>query len=357
MQCGPIRFSADAAGLMAQQGFHRYFIPRFTSFRPLTEDKQNISSLYQSLVDDEVRNNLIVDDVCKAVDAGRIPMVLTSRTAHVEILSQMLNDRGKDVIRLTGSGTAKEKKTALHQLRIAPVKNRLVVVATGKYVGEGFDYPRLDTLFLALPISWKGLLAQYAGRLHREYPGKIDVRIYDYIDLHHPVYDSMYKRRLKGYASIGYKVADVSSPALFDSLPDLDLSSSEGQIFNGKTFFVPFCKDLLAAKHSIIISSPKLYHVQRNQLTDMLKNLLVNGINIIVLSKQSDEQTDYLKSLGVTVNTNKTLSHSCAIIDRSIVWYGGIHLLGFSTEEDNIIKLSDNARLAAELIEALMDKK
>ena len=89
----------------------------------------------------------------------------------------------------------------------------------------------------------------------------------------------------------------------------------------------------------------------------MLKNLLVNGINIIVLSKQSDQQTDYLKSLGVTVNTNKNLSHSCAIIDRSIVWYGGIHLLGFSTEEDNIIKLSDNARLAAELIEALMDKK
>ena len=355
MQCGPIRFSANAASLMAQQGFHRYFIPRFTSFRPLTEDKQNISSLYQSLVDDEVRNNLIVDDVCKAVDAGRIPMVLTSRTAHVEILSQMLHDRGKDVIRLTGSGTAKEKKTALHQLRIVPVKNKLVVVATGRYVGEGFDYPRLDTLFLALPISWKGLLAQYAGRLHREYPGKEDVRIYDYIDLHHPVYDSMYKRRLKGYASIGYKVADVSSPALFDSLPDLDLASSEGQIFNGKTFFVPFCKDLLAAKHSIIISSPKLYHVQQNQLTDMLKDLLVNGINIIVLSKQSDEQTDYLKSLGITVNTNKTLSHSCAIIDRSIVWYGGIHLLGFSTEEDNIIKLSDNARLAAELIGALME--
>lgn len=355
MQCGPIRFSADAASQRAQQGFHRYLIPRFTSFRPLTDETQNISSLYQSLVEDEVRNKLIVDDVCKAVDAGRIPMILTSRKAHVEVLSQKLRDKVKNVIQLTGTGTAKEKESALQQLRAMPAEKPLVIVATGKYVGEGFDYPRLDTLFLALPISWRGLLAQYAGRLHREYAGKRDVRIYDYIDLHHPVCDSMYKRRLKGYASIGYTVVNLSSPTLFDSLPDLDLSSSEGQIFNGRTFFSSFCKDLLKAQHSIIISSPKLYRVQQNKLTHLFKDLLANGINIIVLSKPSDEQTNFLKSLGITIKTNKILSHCCAIIDKTIVWYGSVHFLGFSTEEDNIIKLTDTS-LATELIGVLMDK-
>ena len=108
----------------------------------------------------------------------------------------------------------------------------MVIIATGKYVGEGFDYPRLDTLFLALPISWKGLVAQFAGRLHREYVGKKDVRIYDYIDIHEPVCDSMYRKRLKGYASIGYKTLTKGLSSLFVEDIETDAVASDEYIFN-----------------------------------------------------------------------------------------------------------------------------
>ena len=229
----------------------------------------------------------------------------------------------------------------------------LVIVATGKYVGEGFDYPRLDTLFLALPISWKGLVAQYAGRLHRENEGKKDVRIYDYIDIHEPVCDSMYRKRLKGYASIGYKTIIKGQPTLFDNVNDIEFSINEGQIFNGKTFFRPYKTDLGTAKHSVVLSSPKLYNAERNSLTDYLMNLSSQGIEVLVLTHTANEQTEYLQRKGLSVKIIPTLSLCTTIIDKTIVWYGAINALGYTSEEDNVIKVTDN-NLADELTNALL---
>ena len=162
MQCGPIRFSADTKSQIDKQSFNRYLIPRFTSYQPISEDKKNITALYQSLSDDEVRNNLITEDICRAIDAGRTPLVLTNRTSHVSVLANKLSATIKNVVRLTGTGTAKEKRETLQRLQAISSDEQLVIVATDKYVGEGFDYPRLDTLFLVLPVSWKGLITQYA---------------------------------------------------------------------------------------------------------------------------------------------------------------------------------------------------
>ena len=278
MQCGPIRFSADAKSQIAKQSFDRYLIPRFTSYRSITEDKQTITAMYQSLSEDTLRNDLIVKDICKVVDSGRTPIILTNRTSHVTLLAEKLRTTIPNVITLTGSGTTKDKREALLRLQTISPSEPLVIVATGKYVGEGFDYPRLDTLFLALPISWKGLVAQYAGRLHRENEGKKDVRIYDYIDIHEPVCDSMYRKRLKGYASIGYKTIIKGSPTLFDNANDIEFSINEGQIFNGKTYFRPYKADLGTAKYSIVLSSPRLYNVERNILTEHLMDMSNQGI-------------------------------------------------------------------------------
>lgn len=354
MQCGPIRFSADAKSQIAKQSFDRYLIPRFTSYRSISEDKQSITSMYQSLSEDEVRNNLIVDDVCKAVTTGRTPIILTNRTSHVIFLAEKLKATIPNVITLTGTGTTKEKRDALLQLQAIPATEPLVIVATGKYVGEGFDYPRLDTLFLALPISWKGLIAQYAGRLHRENEGKKDVRIYDYIDIHEPICDNMYRKRLKGYASIGYKTIIKGSPTLFDNVNDIDFSINEGQIFNGKTYFRPYRADLGAAKHSIVLSSPKLYNIERNSLTEHLSELSSQGIEILILTMTANEQTEYLQAKGLSVKIIPTLSLCTTIIDKTVVWYGAIHSLGYTSEEDNVIKVTDN-KLANELIEALLN--
>ena len=352
MQCGPIRFFADAKAQIQKQSFQRYLVPRFTSYRPVTDDKQSFTALSQFLAESEIRNNLIIEDVLNVVTSGRTPIILTARTSHVELLAGMLEQHVANIIRLTGEGTAKNKKETLQKLQDIPKDAPLVIVATGKYVGEGFDYPRLDTLFLALPISWKGLVAQYAGRLHRENEGKKDVRIYDYIDIHEPVCENMYRKRLRGYSAIGYRVLSKDTQTLFDNTDDLQISSYEGQIFNGNTFRLAFIENLKSSRQSIIISSPKLYRTERNTFVKTLKEFHASGIQVAILTSEESSQTDYLKSLGLYVKIVPKLSLSSCVIDRSTVWYGSVNILGYATEEDNIIKITD-MKLANELLDVI----
>ena len=353
MQCGPIRFSADAKSQIAKQSFERCLIPRFTSYRSITDDKQTITTLYQLLSEDEIRNSLIVEDVCKAVEAGRTPIILTNRTTHVTMLAEMLRGKVKNVVTLTGTGNAKEKLETLQHLHEISREEPLVIVATGKYVGEGFDYPRLDTLFLALPISWKGLVAQYAGRLHRENEGKKDVRIYDYIDIHEPVCDNMYRKRLKGYASIGYKIISRHSPTLFDNVKDIGIPVCKEQIFNGRTYYRPYSSSIGDAKRSIVVSSPKLYRVDRNVLVNQLSELAHIGIEVLIITTVSNPETEYLLQRGLSVRILPEVKLCTTIIDKDIVWYGAVNALGYATEEDNVIKVVDN-KLANELLEVLL---
>lgn len=352
MQCGPIRFSTDVKSQIAKQSFDRFLIPRFTSYNSILEDRLSIATLYKYLSEDEIRNNLIVEDICKAVNTGRTPIILTNRTAHVSVLAEKLKATIKNVISLTGIGTTKEKREAMQRLQTIPDSEQLVIVATGKYVGEGFDYPRLDTLFLALPISWKGLLTQYAGRLHREYEGKKDVRIYDYIDIHEPICDSMYRKRLKGYAAIGYKTINTAQPTLFDNIKDIPSSVVENQIFNGSTFYRPYTSDLTKAKRSIVISSPKLYRTEQNPLVTLLKELAQQGIEILITTAAENEQTVFIQSKGLSVKVKPKLSLYTTIIDKEVVWYGSINTLGYGLKDDNMIKVTD-IYLANELIKMI----
>ena len=352
MQCGPIRFTTDVKSQIAKQSFDRFLIPRFTSYNSILEDRLSIATLYKYLSEDEIRNNLIVEDICKAVNTGRTPIILTNRTAHVSVLAEKLKATIKNVISLTGAGTTREKREAMQRLQTIPDSEQLVIVATGKYIGEGFDYPRLDTLFLALPISWKGLLTQYAGRLHREYEGKKDVRIYDYIDIHEPICDSMYRKRLKGYAALGYKTINTAQPTLFDHINDISSSIAENQIFNGSTFYRPYTSDLTKAKRSIVISSPKLYRTEKNPLVTLLKELAQQGIEILITTAAENEQTAFIQSKGLSVKVKPKLSLYTTIIDKEVVWYGSINTLGYASKDDNMIKVTD-IHLANELIEMI----
>lgn len=352
MQCGPIRFSADSKSQIQKQSFRRYLIPRFTSYRSITDDKQSFSALQKSLAADEVRNSLIVDDIRKTLESGRTPIVLTGIKQHVDLLAERLKSYANNVIQLTGTCTAKEKREALQRLQEIPADEPLVIVATGQYVGEGFDYPRLDTLFLALPISWKGRLEQYAGRLHRENDGKKDVRIYDYIDIHEPLCDNMYHNRLRAYASIGYQTIQIGQPTLFGKIGDLPAYSEDSQIFNGMTFFKSLIKDIATAKQSVVISSPRLYRVTNNKLVSLLKEQSANGVEVAIVTAMHDEQCDFLQSSGLHVTTKPNLKLCTIIIDKSLVWYGSVNALGFYSDKDNIIKLKDD-RIAAEMLNVL----
>lgn len=175
MHCGPVRYRVDAKAQAEKRPFEHYIIPRVTSFRlPFDQDEKGISiqQLYAEIIKDEFRNQLIVDDLLKCHADGKHALVLTERTSHVELLARMAREKIPDVMTLTGGRGAKEKRDVLADIAKAPASKQLTLIATGKYIGEGFDEPRLDTLFLAMPISWKGTLQQYAGRLHRLYENK-----------------------------------------------------------------------------------------------------------------------------------------------------------------------------------------
>lgn len=356
MQCGPIRFFSDAKAQIQKQTFKRLLVPRFTSYRPITDDKPSFTELLNLLSESEIRNSLIVDDVVKAALSGRTPIILTSRTSHVKLLCNMLEPHIAIVIELTGQGSYKQKREKLEQLQNIPKDTHLVIVATGKYVGEGFDFPRLDTLFLALPISWKGLVAQYAGRLHREIEGKRDVRIYDYIDIHDPICERMYQKRLKGYVSIGYSILSKSSNDLFCFNEDFDLSSYEEQLFNGSTFRNPFSKDLKNSRQSVVIFSPRLHHVERNVFVNSLIALQAQGIKIAVLTSYENDQSDYLKNHGLFIKIVPKMTLCACIIDSFCVWYGSVNILGYTTDEDSIMKISD-IKIASELLNVIYDSK
>ena len=166
-----------------------------------SEERPKITDAYRWLMENEKRTQRIMSDVIDNVREGRHPIVLTERRDHAETLNNLLNENGIDSIILKGAMKAAERKRVDEHLHSAQV-----VVATGKYVGEGFDLPRLDTLFLAMPIAWKGSLAQYAGRIHRESDGKTQVTIHDYVDCGLPMLQRMFNKREKSYKSMGYTI-------------------------------------------------------------------------------------------------------------------------------------------------------
>ncbi|WP_333558856.1 DEAD/DEAH box helicase family protein [Phocaeicola plebeius] len=343
MQCGPIRYSAEAKSQLAKQTFKRWLIPRFTAYRDLSDSSSTYAQIVQSLATDEARNALIVEDVCKTLAVGRSPIVLTTLTSHVEQLSQLLSTCCKNIITLVGSESMKDKRQKMERLAELSPKEPLVVVATGHYVGEGFDYPRLDTLFLVSPVSWKGIIAQYAGRLHREYHGKTDVRIYDYIDIRLPLCERMYQRRLKGYAAIGYQLLE-NEPSVTEQHPQ--------SLFSGNNYQASLVEHISQAKHSVLIAAMKSGLKKQSGLWRALKEAICRGVQVVVFVKHRNEQVEWLQREGFAVYVSESLTLQLVVIDKKDIWYGSINFIGYATEEDFAVRFADK-QLVAEMIDML----
>ena len=209
MQCGPVRFRVDAKSEAAARPFGHRVVRRRTSFilpPGLEGERPPIQQVYAALAADEARNALIFDDVLKALEDRRSPVILTERKDHALHLADRFSRFARNVIVLTGGMGAKQTRAAMQRLAEVPSTDERVLIATGRYVGEGFDDARLDALFLAMPIAWKGTLAQYVGRLHRLYPAKRDVIVYDYVDEAVPVLKRMSEKRVRGYKGLGYLI-------------------------------------------------------------------------------------------------------------------------------------------------------
>jgi superfamily II DNA or RNA helicase len=209
MQLGPVRFAVEAKSQAAARPFEHRLLVRETGFRlPEAKEGGSIQEVYRILAIDEARNRLILGDVLDALREGRFPILLTERRDHLDHLAACLRESVAHLIVLQGGMSAKERKAAADQLDAIPMGEACLVLATGRYIGEGFDNARLDTLFLAMPISWKGTLVQYSGRLHRLHAGKHEVRIYDYVDSRVGALARMFEKRMKAYRAIGYSLVD-----------------------------------------------------------------------------------------------------------------------------------------------------
>ena len=353
MQCGDICYKVDARDQAEKRPFEHFVIPRFTSFREASlNNEKGIAKIYNALAENELRNKFIVNDVVSALNQGRNPIILTERSEQVITFAKMLDGRCDQIISLVGSMAAKGKREAMEKLQILEAGSSFVIIATGKYVGEGFDFPRLDTLFLAMPIAWKGKVAQYAGRLHRLYAGKEEVLIYDYVDVHIPVLERMYHKRIKGYAAIGYKTrADAQNVQKINIIHD------------GKSFLSVFDNDIVSAKKSIIIVSPYMRKGRLTQMVKILSKAVINKTSITVYTRPPEDfkemeqlsvkqNTEYLREANIHVEYKSNIHQQFAIVDENVVWYGNVKFLSFSSLDDSVIRL-ESYDIADELLGVL----
>lgn len=362
MQCGPVRYATDMKSMTEQQNFYRHLIPRFTAFKPVGEPDESLSiaRIYQELTENETRNCMIATDVAEAIKQGRTPLVLSERVSHISALAQKLKDTARNVIVITGRGTQKQKRELLEKLDAVPTDESLVVLATGKYIGEGFDLPRLDTLFLAMPFSWKGTLSQYCGRLHRNYEGKDEVQIYDYIDFRVPMLEKMHQKRLKGYKQLGYTVKPQSEDA--DGNGSKQGMSQEGTLFSADDYRQPFLSDCTSSQRQVFISSPYLSKAVVQETLPFFQPLVGRGVQVSVMTREApagntaaiDKNKALIKLLemaGITVTQKEGLSQRIAVIDEQILWYGSANLLGYAEEDDCFMQIISPAIATSIMVE------
>lgn len=354
MLIGSIRYSYTAKEKAKEQGIQHLVYPRFTRTVPprgVITEKMHPNEAYEIIHNNDVRDEQIIGDVIDCVSAGRTPVVLSRYKDHSEKLYECLKSYADYVFLMTGNNSKKEHRKILEQMHQVNNDKTMILVATGSLVGEGFDFPRLDTLFMATPVSFRGVVEQYAGRLNRDYAGKENVIIYDYVDNHIPMFDNMYMKRLKAYKQIGY---ELSSGLKTDK-------QTANAIYDGDNYRETFHKDLFDANKNIIISSPAISGQKVYELISMLKKKEEAGVQITVVTWTPDsygfgdaaywmQLHEDMRKAGFYIKTEEEYCDRFAVIDQEVVWYGNINLLAKDKIDDSIMRVMSKD-IACELME------
>lgn len=351
MLLGPVRHSYTALERSVEQGIEHQIIPRYTRVINTSENKDDINAAYNLISSSEVRNNQILEDTRSCVNRGRTPVILTRYKEHARLIYESLREAADYVLLLYGDNSTKENEAIREQLKAVPDNKSLILVATGQKIGEGFDYPRLDTLMLAAPVSFAGRLEQYVGRLNRDYEGKKDVIVYDYIDSHIRKFDSMYLKRLRTYKKIGFQIKA-------DPITD---KQDVNAIYDSGNYTATFEQDLIEAEKEIVVSSPKITQEKINRFIFLMKPRQEAGIKITVITENPENSLyedaafffsliKQMEDMGIRVKYVDDVGEHFAVIDQSLVWHGGMNLLGKEDVWDNLIRVKD-AGAAAELLQ------
>ena len=349
MQFGPIRFRYTAKERAEKQGIDHFVYPRFTRLVSTSDIK--VTEANRAVIECESRNEQIIADVENCIQNGRTPLVLTKYKEHAEILYQRLQGKADHIYLLQGGGSRKAKDEMRLQMRAVPDAESIVLVAIDKYIGEGFNFPRLDTMMLTMPAASEGNIEQFAGRLHRDYDTKTEVIIYDYVDSHIRVLEKMYHKRLRIYKKIGYEICNNV----------IVEKQNANTIFDIDSYEKVYAKDLLEANKEIIISSPGLNRSKVDAFVKLIKHRQEDGVKLTVITlnpegypeekiKDTKRLVEILKNCGIRIKLQEHMHEHFAIIDDEIVWYGSMNLLSRAKVDDNLMRVKSKT-VAQELLE------
>ena len=351
MLIGPLRHRFTALERAQEQGIGHYFVPRYTRVVDTADSKDDINKAYSLISTSKVRNEMIISDVKKSIELNQTPVILTRFKEHAKLLYDALKNEADHVFLLYGDNSDKENAEIRVKLKQVPKNESLILVATGQKIGEGFDFPRLDVLMLAAPVSFEGRLEQYAGRLNRDYEGKEAVYVYDYIDAHVRFFNKMYGKRLKTYKRTGFSIwtGDEHTKQIINA------------IYDSGNYTEKFEQDIVEAEKSIVISSPDIRQDKIDRLLLLVKERQEKGIHVTVITTDPEEVVygsadvcygliNEMKQVGINVVTKAEVEERFAVIDDELVWHGGMNLLGKVDIWDNLMRIK-NHQVAAELLE------
>lgn len=351
MLLGPLRHRFSALERAQEQGIGHYFIPRYTRVVDTVDSKDDINKAYSLISNSKVRNEMIVDDVKSSIARKQTPVILTRFKEHAKLLYDALKNEADHVFLLYGNNSDKENADIRVRLKQVPKNESLILVATGQKIGEGFDFPRLDVLMLAAPVSFEGRLEQYVGRLNRDYEGKQAVYVYDYIDSHVRFFNKMYAKRIRTYKRTGFSIwtKDVQSKQIINA------------IYDSGNYTEKFEQDIVEAEKMIVISSPDIRQDKIERLLLLVKGRQETGVKVTVITTDPEdvvygnpdvryELISEMQQTGINVVTKDEVEERFAVIDDELVWHGGMNLLGKVDSWDNLMRIKEH-RVAAELLE------
>lgn len=350
---GPIRYRFTAKDRAEEQNIDHLVYPRFTrTVKPHHLSKTPYGNdAYELIRNNDVRDEQIIRDVADCVQAGRTPVVLTKYVDHANKLSERLKKYADRLILLTGANGTKVRRAQVKELNEVDDSDSLILVGTGSLLGEGFDFPRLDTLFMATPVSAENVVEQYVGRLNRDYDGKENVIVYDYVDSHIPKFDKMYAARLKAYKKIGYELC-----------VNMDGEKQKANaIYDIENYAETYWKDLEEANSAVVVSSPRLNNQKVDRIINMLGKRRELGVKVTIVTWHPDaykygkddvrmELMERLRKAGFEIRLVEESCEHYAVIDNEIVWYGSVNLLSKEDAEDNLMRVCSKD-IAAELLE------
>ena len=350
---GPIRYRFTAKDRAEEQNINHLVYPRFTrTVKPHHLSKTPYGNdAYELIRNNDVRDEQIIRDVADCVQAGRTPVVLTKYVDHAKKLSERLKTYADRLILLTGANGTKARRAQVEELNKVDNSDSLILVGTGSLLGEGFDFPRLDTLFMATPVSGENVVEQYVGRLNRDYDGKENVIVYDYVDSHIPKFDKMYSARMKAYKKIGYELC-----------VNMDGEKQKANaIYDIENYAETYLKDLEEANSAVVVSSPRLNNQKVDRIINMLGKRRELGVKVTIVTWHPDaykygkddvrmELMERLRKAGFEIRLVEESCEHYAVIDNEIVWYGSVNLLSKEDAEDNLMRVCSKD-IAAELLE------